>query len=152
RPSNPLAGMPTTIRAVRGHKSKRALLPFVMLFLTSSFWSGPSALAQDNDSQKAKATVNQEWLRVQEALRHAKPMPMPHALPGAKEVTPAKGLSRFDPKTRKIVNVPSADELGLMPAGQKSEGKTGKEPRAIKSGKLGDVRGDGNEGISYLGI
>ncbi len=152
RPDHSAGGMTSANRAARTPNSKHNLLPFVMLFLAASFWSGPSALAQDNAPQKGKASVNQEWLRVQQALKHAKPMPMPRAFSGTKEITPAKGLSRFDPKTRKVAQVPSADELGLLPVGQKREGKAGKEPHAAKAGRSSEVRGEANEGISFLGI
>jgi len=104
-------------------------------------------MAESNKSDKGKAAVNQEWLRVREALRHAKPMPMPQAFSGTKEVTPAKGLSRFDPKTKKVVQVRSADELGLQPAGERREGKVGKEPRASKTGGALEPRGKSDEGI-----
>jgi hypothetical protein len=132
-------------------KSRNLIL--VLLFLSAAAWSIPSALAQTNEPARGKATVNQEWLRVQEALRHAKPMPMPKpVVGGSKEATPAKGVSRFNPKTRKIVRVRSADELGLHPAGQRREGSVGKEPHASKTGGSAEFRGEGSEGISYLGF
>ncbi len=135
------------------YNSKSKFLPVVLLLLAIGVSTVPSSQAQTGDESKGKASVNQEWLRVREALKHAKPMPMPKAaLGGSKELTPAKGMSSFDAKTKKVQLFKSADELGLRPSGQQREGEAGKEPRASKTSSHFEPRGDSNEGLSFLGF
>ena len=103
--------------------SFRNLFSVVLVLLTAAAWNAQALGAQTNSNQgKGKAVVNSEWERVREALRHAKPMPSPSAAAPSKLVTPAKGMAQFNPKTKRVVQVPSADQLGRHPAGQKREG------------------------------
>ena len=132
--------------------SFRNLFSVVLVLLTAAAWNAQALGAQTNSNQgKGKAVVNSEWERVREALRHAKPMPSPSAAAPSKLVTPAKGMAQFNPKTKRVVQVPSADQLGRHPAGQKREGNKGAEPRASK-GSAQNVHGSPDEGISYLGV
>jgi hypothetical protein len=128
------------------------MLSFALVLFAIAAWCGPSVLAQTSESSKSRAQVNQEWLRVREALRHAKPMPMSKALNQNAPLTPAKGLSSFDPKTGKTVKLKSADQTSSVPAGGHNEGKPAKQPKVSKGSSSAAVRGEGSEGVSYLGF
>jgi hypothetical protein len=93
------------------------------------------------------AAVFPEWLRIQEGLKKAKPMPDPkHAL-ASKSLTQHGGLLAFDPKTRGVVNLPVAQPAAAMGI-QHSEGKPGVLPMSANGANAKPQKSNGNEGSS----
>jgi hypothetical protein len=111
--------------------------------------AGHEAFAQKQTPSQPTPTaaISPEWLRIQEGLKKAKPMPDPkHAL-APKTLTPHGDLTAFDPKMKTLVGL----QAGVPPATmgmQHSAGKAGALPRNLNGANLKPRKSDGKEGTT----
>ena len=112
--------------------------------------AGHQAFAQKQTPSQPRPTaaISPEWLRIQEGLKKAKPMPDPKRALAPKTLTPHGDLKAFNPKTKALVNLPA----GVPPAApigmQHSGGKTGVLPMNLNGANLKPRKSNTNEGTS----